>query len=720
MGLAAVYYDTMFRFSLLFFLLAFSSLVSLHAQFDPGPNPITSAETGQQELDGGTGTVTSTGSITLSDDDDEETVNFKGAGTTLINQGLITRTNSTDGGESAVAIKSSASGATINNSGTISNTGAGRAIRNKDATDGKITIQNSGTISAVNDDAVKFDDTELEITNSGLITSTGGQALDLANIENESSTVINQSAGIIRATGSDALRPGVSAVINNSGTIEAIPVGGSGSDGIQGDENTGIQITNSGTIQGRHGVTGGVDDSFSGTYAIGVTNQSGGLLQAVNGSGVNIDGLTANATATVLNEQGGTITGTIDATSANGDGDGVDVDGVVHFTNHGTAQGLGAKGVDSGGQANNPEAVAAGGGTIINTSTGVILGNADVTNGAAGREGRGILIDDGSGGSGVAATTITNDGLIRGVQGFAAKMVGNFNDEVTNNATGILRGDGTPATLQTGAGNDTVTNAGTIRHDSSLTAIALQDGDDTLTITGGSANIQGDSDGGNGTDTLNLNVGNGNSFDYDGDFTNFEIINVNSGKTILAGDTSITGAATVADGAELVVNGSLDAASVSIENGALLGGAGDLDAPVTVSSGAVIAAGNSPGVLNFTAGLAMDAGVELEFELNTFGQSDLINISGGSFEFQAATITVINDFVTQIGDFVLIDYTGASLNGIVSNFTLAPLPVGWTGTLVDDSANNRVVLNLTAVPEPATGALLLLAGGMVAWRRRRS
>lgn len=699
-------------------LLFCFTLDSLQAQFDPGPNPISSAESGQRELDGGTGTVTSTGSLTLSDDDDEETVNFKGAGTVLINQGQITRTGSTDGGESAVAIKSSADGATINNSGTISNSGAGRAIRNKDATDGKITIQNSGTISALNDDTIKFDDTEVEITNSGLISSSDGQALDLADIETQASTITNQSSGIIRATGSDAFRPGVNAVINNSGTIDAIPVAGSGSDGIQGGENTGILINNSGTIQGRHGITGGVDDSFSGTYTISVTNQSAGLLQAVNGSGVNIDGLTSNATATVVNELNGTITGTIDATSANGDGDGVDVDGVVHFTNHGTAQGLGAKGVDSGGQPNNPEAVAAGGGTIINTATGLILGNANVPNGAAGREGRGILIDDGSGGSGVATTTITNDGLIRGVQGFAAKMVGNFEDEINNNATGVMRGDGAPATIQTGAGNDTVTNAGAILHDSSLIAITLQDGDDTLNVTGGSASIQGDSDGGNGTDTLNLNLGNGNSFAYDGSFTNFEIVNVNSGTTILGGDSSFSGTTTVADGAELIVNGSLDAATVSIENGGLIGGAGDLDAPVTVASGAVIAAGNSPGVLNFTEGLAMGSGVELEFELSTFGQSDLINVTGGTFEFQGGTIFIIDDSVSQVGQFVLIDYTGASLNGSVANFSLAPLPVGWAGTLVDDSGNNRVVFNLTAVPEPSTGLMLLLSVALMVGRRR--
>ena len=40
----------------------------------------------------------------------------------------------------------------------------------------------------------------------------------------------------------------------------------------------------------------------------------------------------------------------------------------------------------------------------------------------------GILVDDGAEGSGVAATTITNAGLIEGESGFGIKLIGNYAD----------------------------------------------------------------------------------------------------------------------------------------------------------------------------------------------------------------------------------------------------------------------------------------------------
>ena len=92
------------------------------------------------------------------------------------------------------------------------------------------------------------------------------------------------------------------------------------------------------------------------------------------------------------------------------DGDAVDVDGVLNLINSGTIRGLGAKGLDSGGLPNNSEGVAAGGGTITNNAGGTISGEAQT--GDPLREARGILIDDGSNGSGVAATTVTNAGTI--------------------------------------------------------------------------------------------------------------------------------------------------------------------------------------------------------------------------------------------------------------------------------------------------------------------
>ena len=168
-------------------------------------------------------------------------------------------------------------------------------------------------------------------------------------------------------------------------------------------------------------------------FTFTVTN--GGTITGNNGSGVNIDGLTS--TTTVMNLAAGSSRETVldpippAIPPPNVDGDGVDVDGVLTLINEGTVQGLEARGL-----ANNSEGVAAGGGTITNLAGGVIKGEARAGDPAL--EGRGILVDDGSGRPGVATTTVTNAGEIRGFSGFAVKLVGNFADRIDNQAGGVI------------------------------------------------------------------------------------------------------------------------------------------------------------------------------------------------------------------------------------------------------------------------------------------
>ncbi len=129
-----------------------------------------------------------------------------------------------------------------------------------------------------------------------------------------------------------------------------------------------------------------------------------------------------------------------------------------------------------------------GGGTITNATGASIYGQNNTGTAAAGN---GILVDDSNGGAAYAATTVTNSGTIRGYSGFGIKMIGSYNDTITNNAGGTIRGAGTGAAIQTGDGADTVTNAGAIIGDNG-SAIDLEGGNDTLKIQGGSANITGD------------------------------------------------------------------------------------------------------------------------------------------------------------------------------------------------------------------------------------
>jgi hypothetical protein len=128
-------------------------------------------------------------------------------------------------------------------------------------------------------------------------------------------------------------------------------------------------------------------------------------------SGLNIDSVSASLTANVINQAGAIIQGCVLQIATEGYGDGIYVDVVLTLHNSGSVLGLGAKGA-----ANNAEALAIGGGTIINDAGAKIVGStlaADAPNGDPTRAGNGILADDSNGGDAVAATKVTNSGLIR-------------------------------------------------------------------------------------------------------------------------------------------------------------------------------------------------------------------------------------------------------------------------------------------------------------------
>ena len=168
-----------------------------------------------------------------------------------------------------------------------------------------------------------------------------------------------------------------------------------------------------------------------------VINMADGTITGNNGSGVGLDGH-----GVVINY--GTISGKyagagnvynhggLGLTTSNGDGDGVDIDGVAYIENYGRIQGLGAGGFDSGGAPNGADGIAAGGGTIINHAGATIYGQS-----------KGILIDDGSDGTAIAAgrgtatatgaaIRIVNEGSIIGDKKVAIGLVGTFNDTIIN------------------------------------------------------------------------------------------------------------------------------------------------------------------------------------------------------------------------------------------------------------------------------------------------
>jgi len=667
------------RFLLEFSACALASTGAAFAQFSPGPNPI-SGTVGVQTLSSGTGTINAGGAISIA----------SGSG---------------------VPFTMTGTSALVNN-GTIQTLGSGRAIDSNSGT-ANLTVTNNGLISSVSADAFRISTSasSVDLTNSGTIRVTaGGQAIDWAAITSGANTLENLSTGIITTVGEDAVRPGANGVIKNAGTITATPTGTttpSGSDGIQAN-GSGVKITNSGSITGRHGITGG----FAG-FSITVKNDAG-MITALNGSGLNIDDL--GSTADVTNAFGATIKGGVLAASTLGDGDGVDVDGVLTLVNSGDILGLGAKG-----GTNNAEAVAAGGGSITNTATGRIIGStlsADAPNGDALRAGNGILIDDSNGANAVSATTVTNSGLIQGKSGFAVKFIGNFADTVTNNAGGTLRGAGTGAAIQTGGGNDTVTNRGSITGDNG-TAIDLGDGDDMLKIEGAAASIAGNVSGGTGTNTLTIDPGTGNSFSYSGEISNFTSVGISSGEVTLSGASTYSGTTTVA-GTLTVTNTSgsaIGSGPVAIGSTGTLSGTGIIGANVSVAGGGIISPGLSPGTLTLEGDLALVNGSVLSYELGTV--SDLIDLYG-TLSFTgggSAVFDILNAGGLQAGaEYTLVNF--GDISGLtLSNLSFGSTPGGFSGFFKINS--DSLSLQVDAVPEPSFALLGIMGLAATMLRRRR-
>lgn len=664
----------------------------LRAQFTPGPNPITGTVTAAQTIASGTGTIASGGILQV--------------------------------GGSAVAITVTGSSSIVNN-GTVNQTGTGRGIRNNTNNLALMVTNNAGaTIQTADGDAFQMNTANSSVTfnNYGSVISLnasagGSQAIDWNAITTASNTLNNYSTGLLKAFEADAVRPGVNGVIYNAGTILSVTSTGNSSDGIDAQNNSGVQITNDATGKiegGRHGITGGAVNS-SVTFTTSVTNNLGGVIQGDNGAGINLDGFNANQSATVINH------GTIVGNGVTGDGDGIDSDGLLNLTNTGTVRSVNAF---SSSDVALSEGISAGGGTIVNSGTieGLVAaGNSNAL-------GRGIsIVGIDTATPGVreaiyANTVITNQngGLIRGQSDsgiFVGGPASGFTVTINNLTGATIEGGGTTAAIQTGADNDTINNAGTIKADTSGKAIEMGAGNDVLAITGGSASIIGDVSGGTGANTLTIDPGAGKAFSYGGAFSNFASNEIKSGTVTLSGASTYAGNTTISGGTLVANNLSGSATgsgSVTVASGATLAGNGRIGGDVSVQSGGRVSPGTSAGNLSLDANLTITSGARFLFELgaNT-AASDRVTVAG-AFNFTGngqAIVDLANYGIVAGNDYSLVFF--ASSNGLTAaNFALGEVPSGFAGSF--NVTSNSLVLHVSAVPETNnTCALLALACAML-------
>ena len=204
-----------------------------------------------------------------------------------------------------------------------------------------------------------------------------------------------------------------------------------------------------------------------------------------------------------------------------------------------------------------------------------------------------------------------------------------------------------------------------------------------------------------------------------------------SGDVILNGGTL-----GVADGVSFMNPISFGAA------GGMLSGNGTFSNPITAGTNVVLSPGNSPGTLNFAAGLTLAGGGSLIFQVQSAGGAagtgyDLLSVSGAVLDVTATNASSATKFTIYLTS---LDITGAP--GAVSDFsasnaytwTVATSSSGITNFAADKFAldttafanslgtgvfslgqnGNDLVLTFSPIPEPSTYALLALGLGLVA------
>ena len=178
-----------------------------------------------------------------------------------------------------------------------------------------------------------------------------------------------------------------------------------------------------------------------------------------------------------------------------------------------------------------------------------------------------------------------------------------------------------------------------------------------------------------------------------------------TGKWILSGANTYTGATSVQQGVLLVDGSTAAGSAVSVSSGAVFGGNGTVNGNLSLSSGALFA---------FDTGSTLDLAGTLTLN-SSFAVSSLRDTSGAA----------VNWANIAQGTYTLMNTNFSFNTSNISNFGVGNQATGLSGgktAYFQQGTSPTSSLELVVVPEPAALALTALGAalsGFAAWRRRR-
>jgi|GEM_PF-1784712 len=189
------------------------------------------------------------------------------------------------------------------------------------------------------------------------------------------------------------------------------------------------------------------------------------------------------------------------------------------------------------------------------------------------------------------------------------------------------------------------------------------------------------------------------------------IIKSGTGTWIFDGDNSYTGATSVNEGT-LLINGDMSAATgaLTVAAGATLGGSGTIGG-ITAANG-ILAPGEDVGSLSFTGNLTLANTSQTRLVFNAKDSFNFI-VVGGALKYEGELVLDFNFNPGLDAEFQLFDFGSRNGTSVFSDITFTS--GGYEGLFDYDTG----ILTITAVPEPGTGLVLAVGGGLVLLLHRR-